>query len=80
MAPSTSSLLWGLWRQGLKDIQSAVLEPWSGFHQHSEPCTIGHPTQAIVTQEIEGKRTYEELLSRHAERKAPEPERQAERE
>ncbi len=81
MAPSTSSVLWAEWRRGLKDLQNAVLDPWNGTTQrHEEPGTIANPTSAIVTRQIESDKTYEGLLSRHAERQAPEPERQAERE
>ena len=51
--PSSSSLFWGLWRQGLKDAQNAVLNPWNGVTAtHEEPGTIASPTQAVVTQEI----------------------------
>jgi len=52
-APSTSSLMYALGRQGLKDLQNAVLDPWNGqVATHEEPGTIANPTQAMVTQEV----------------------------
>jgi hypothetical protein len=48
-APSTSSVLWAAWRQGLKDLQHAVLGNWAGTHE--EPGSIANPTQLEVYQE-----------------------------
>jgi hypothetical protein len=40
-APSTASVLWAAWRQGLKDLQTAVLGDWGG-HQ-AEAGSIANP-------------------------------------
>ena len=51
-APSTSSVLWAAWRQGLKDLQDRVLNPWHGQStQRDEPGSIANPTQLEVYQE-----------------------------
>lgn len=51
--PSTSSLMYGIWREGLKDAQNVVLNPWNGqVATHEEPGTIANPTQAMVTQDV----------------------------
>lgn len=44
-------------RRGLKDLQSAVLDPFPPGHiaQHEEPGTIANPTQIQVTREQEGQ-------------------------
>jgi hypothetical protein len=47
--PSTSSVLWGEWRRGLKDLQNIVLNPWQGYAAtHEEPGTIANPTNIEV--------------------------------
>lgn len=44
-------------RRGLKDLQNFVLNPWNGFiATHEEAGTIGNPTQAMITNDIQGKR------------------------
>ncbi len=74
MAASTSSVLMAEWRRGLKDIQNAVLNPWNGVTQtHEEPGTIANPTQQIVTEDIRGDSSFQEMLDRHAARHSPEP-------
>ena len=51
-APSTSSVLWAAWRQGLKDLQNVVLNPFpSHVAQHEEPGNIAVPTQHDVYQD-----------------------------
>ncbi|HVX64757.1 MAG TPA: hypothetical protein VHC19_29330 [Pirellulales bacterium] len=76
--PSTSSLMWGLWREGLKDMQNAVLDPWNGqTATHEEPGTIANPTQAMVTQDIGTVHGYhhdaylDQVAAQHIEQ--PEP-------
>ena len=57
--PSTSSYLWGLWRQGLKDLQVAVLGDIGGTHE--EPATIANPVPMEVYNDRhpdEQTRTY----------------------
>jgi hypothetical protein len=80
--PSSSSLLWGIWRQGLKDAQNAVLNPWNGVTAtHEEPGTIATPTQAMVTQEVGTVHGYRAMLDGYAARapQAHEQERGIER-
>ena len=48
-APTSSSVLWAAWRQGLKDLQRAVLGEWAGTHE--EPGSIANPTQLEVYKE-----------------------------
>lgn len=73
--PSTSSLLWAQWRQGLKTLQDAVLNPWQGVQQgRDEPGTIANPTPQMVTQDIQGKASYQSLLEEYSTRPAPAPE------
>lgn len=44
-------------RRGLKDAQNAVLNPWNGFvATHEEAGTIGSPTQAQITNDLQGNR------------------------
>jgi len=82
MAASTSSLFWAQWRQGLKDLQNAALNPWNGVTQtHEEPGTIGNPTQQIVTEDIRGDQGFDAMLDRYAagrgqQAKEPEMERE----
>lgn len=49
-APAGTSTLWANWRQGLKDLQHVVLNPFPQGHvaQHEEPGTIANPTQVEV--------------------------------
>lgn len=79
MRPSTSSLLAAEFRRGLKDAQNAVLNPWNGVTaQHEEPGTIGNPTPQMVTQSIQGERSFDDVMASHAGRspqKQMEPER-----
>lgn len=80
--PSTTSVLWGEWRRGLKDLQNAVLNPWNGVtQQHEEPGTIASPTQAVVTQEIGTVHGYNQVLDGYAARgqQSREPDRGMER-
>jgi hypothetical protein len=64
--PSTSSLFYGVWREGLKDLQNVALDPWHGqAATHEEPGTIANPTQAMVTQDVgtvHGFRDHEAML------------------
>ena len=60
-APSTSSVLWAAWRQGLKDLQTAVLGNLGGTHE--EPGTIANPTQIEVTQDRQQESNHHELVS-----------------
>jgi hypothetical protein len=54
--PKQYAVLGAEWRHGLKDLQAMVLDPFpNGFPSRDEPGTIGSPTQAIVTQEIQGR-------------------------
>ena len=47
--PTTSSLFWAQWREGLKDLQNIVLNPWQGHvPTHEEPGTIANPTNIEV--------------------------------
>jgi hypothetical protein len=82
-APSTSSVLWAQWRQGLKDLQNAVVNPWNGFTAtHEELGTIGHPTPQMVTEDIRGGQSYQSMLEHHAVRGSEiqqQPEREMER-
>ena len=72
MAASTSSVLSGEWRRGLKDLQNAVLNPWNGVTQtHEEPGTIANPTQQMVTEDIRGERNFESILNDYAARNVP---------
>ncbi len=51
-APKTTSVLWAAWRQGLKDLQNAVLNPDNHFSAtHEEIGTIANPTQIEVSNE-----------------------------
>ena len=84
MAASSSSVLSGEWRRGLKDLQNAVLNPWNGVTQtHEEPGTIANPTQQMVTEDIRGDRNFESVLNDYAARggaaKEPQRELQTER-
>jgi hypothetical protein len=65
-APSTSSVLWAAWRQGLKDLQNAVLNPFPQGHvaQHEEPGSIANPTQLEVYQEKHNEATAPEVFGR----------------
>ncbi|MCA9076966.1 MAG: hypothetical protein KDA93_18210 [Planctomycetaceae bacterium] len=75
--PSTASVLWAAWRQGLKDVQNAVLDPWNGVHQgHQEPGSIGNPTQAMVTQDIGTVHGYQKMLDDYAGRSEPSQEQE----
>ena len=59
-APSTSSVLWGAWREGLKDLQNAVINPDNTFvATHEEIGTIANPTQIEVTKDRE---SYQSML------------------
>lgn len=72
MAASTSSVLAGEWRRGLKDLQNAVLNPFNGITQtHEEPGTIANPTQQMVTEDIRGEQSFESILDGYAARTAP---------
>jgi len=54
--PKQYAVLGHEWRHGLKDLQSMVLDPFpTGFPTRDEPGTIANPTQAIITQEIQGR-------------------------
>ncbi|HZZ78896.1 MAG TPA: hypothetical protein VFE62_10285 [Gemmataceae bacterium] len=67
--PSTSSVLWGEWRRGLKDLQNAVLNPWNGITAtHEEPGTIATPTQAQVTQDVGTVHGFNAMLDGYADR------------
>ena len=80
MQPSTSSTLWGEWRRGLKDLQNAVLNPYNGMTQtHEEPGTIGNPTPQMVTQDIQGRESFSNVLDQYASR-APDAARAPQRE
>ena len=79
MAASSSSVLSGEWRRGLKDLQNAVLNPWNGVTQtHEEPGTIANPTQQMVTEDIRGDRNFESVLNDYAARSGPAKEPQRE--
>ena len=72
MAASSSSVLMGEWRRGLKDLQNAVLNPWNGVTQtHEEAGTIANPTQQMVTEDIRGEQSFESILNSYAARNAP---------
>jgi hypothetical protein len=72
MAGRSSSLMWAEWRRGLKDLQSAVLNPWNGVTQtHEEPGTIANPTPQLVTEDINGERSYDAMRDQYAARAAP---------
>ncbi|WP_337177537.1 hypothetical protein [Paludisphaera sp.] len=59
--PSTSSVLWAAWRQGLKDLQDRVLNPWHGqSNQRDEPGSIANPTQQDVNQNQHPERINQE--------------------
>lgn len=78
-APSTSSLMWGLWREGLKDLQNAVFDPWGGqVATHEEPGTIAHPTQAMVTQDVGTVYGHHAYLDQAAAEMPKQPEREME--
>ncbi len=80
-APSSSSVLWAEWRRGLKDLQNVVTNPFNGITPtHEEPGTIGNPTPQLVTQDIQGKENFSNMLDRYAGRPAPVQEPQKERE
>lgn len=79
--PSTSSLMYALWREGLKDAQNAVLDPWNGqTATHEEPGTIGNPTQAMVTQDVGTVYGHphdaylDDVAAQHIEPPEPQPE------
>jgi hypothetical protein len=80
MAGSTSSLLWAEWRRGLKDLQNAVLNPFNGHTAtHEEAGSIAHPTQAMVTRDIQGQDDFKGMLNEYASRSTPQQEQQMER-
>lgn len=81
MAPSSSSVLWGEFRRGLKDLQNAVLNPWNGVTQtHEEPGTIANPTMQMVTEDIRGDVHGRSIVDQYAERVPRTPDRPLERE
>lgn len=80
MAGSTSSLLWAQWRQGLRDLQQVVLDPFPGFAAtHDEMGAIGCPTPQMVTANIQGKDDFKSMVNEYASRSAPQQEQQLER-
>ena len=80
MPASTSSVFWGEWRRGLKDMQNAVLNPWNGVTQtHEESGTIANPTQQIVTEDIQGEKSFNSMVAEYAARGTPEKEPEIER-
>lgn len=79
MAASSSSVLAGEFRRGLKDAQNVVLNPWNGITAtHEEPGTIANPTQQMVTEDIRGDRDFESFLDRYASRSGRSKEQQRE--
>jgi hypothetical protein len=54
--PNSAAALWAAWRQGLKDLQNVVLNPFPPGHvaQHEEIGSIANPTQREVYQEGHG--------------------------
>lgn len=51
--PSNAGFLMGIYREGLTDLQDFVLNPWQEQIATNDALgTIGHPTQAQVTQDI----------------------------
>lgn len=69
MAGSSSSVLWAEWRRGLKDLQNAVVNPWNGVTPtHEEPGTIANPTPQLVTEDINGRSSYDAMREQYAAR------------
>jgi hypothetical protein len=65
--PSTSSVLWGEWRRGLKDLQNIALNPWQGWAAtHEEPGTIANPTNIEVYKNRHQESTHPQV-SVHSE-------------
>jgi hypothetical protein len=74
-APSGSSTLWAAWRQGLKDLQNAVLGAWGGTHE--EPGSIANPTTQVITNDMGNfhgyNPTYDEARAQAQERRRESP-------
>ncbi len=72
-APSTESVLWAQWREGLKDLQNAVLDPWSGYAgSHEEIGTIANPTQIEVTKDRDAYHAELDQIGVHARQQSQE--------
>lgn len=78
-APSTSSVLWAAWRQGLKDLQTAVLGGLGGTHE--ELGTIANPVQQEVYQDRHNQNqqheinNYDQAIEMVASRQTPDTDR-----
>lgn len=78
-APSSSSLFYAMWRQGLKDVQDVVLDPWHGAAAtHSELGTIGNQPPQLITQDMRGDQSYQAMLERYSARAEPQAEQSQE--
>ena len=69
--PSLGAELRALGREGLKDLQNAVLHAFpDSQHMHEEPGTPLSPTQAMVTKDVGTVYGFQHTLDGYAERGA----------
>ena len=63
-------------RQGAKEITQALPAFPDSIRPVEEPGTMGNPTQQMVTENIRGDHSFDDMVNRHAAREREEPKEQ----
>ena len=78
--PSFSAPLWAAGRQGAKELAQALKAFPDSLHPVEEPGTLGNPTMQMITEQIRGDESYEQMLDRYAGMEQEQPQREQEME
>lgn len=76
--PSFSSPLYAGLRQGVKELTPLLKAFPDSMHPIEEPGTLGNPTMQMVTEQMRGTESYEQMLDRYAGKEHEGPEREQE--
>ena len=72
--PSTWATLKAYWRAGLHTIHEFLENPMRNtVVSRDEPGTLNSPTPQMVTQDIQGHRSYDDMRMEAGHRARPEP-------
>jgi hypothetical protein len=78
--PSWSAPLLAAGRQGLDEI-AQILPPFpDSIRCVNEPGTLGNPTMQMITEQMRGDESYEQMLDQYAGKEQEPPQREQEME
>ena len=78
--PSVIAPLLPLGRQGLDEIGKILPAFPDSVRCVNEPGTLGNPTMQIVTEQMRGAESYEQMLDHYAGKEQEQPQREQEME